>query len=133
MKIIPALCLVLLSAATCAEVPNELQGTWVPDIEESILLFEKNMPKMDSGFMRERYLPSIRRIITKNEYIHMSGGREMKADILLKERQGETFIMVLSSESAPDLELKILPVDGGYTMQTANAEDGSGNIVWVKQ
>lgn len=134
MKTIIALFLVIFSGSIYAEVPQEIQGIWVPDIEKTITLMEENKSELDSTFMREKYLPKLKRTISKNQYIHMTGKRELKADISLKEKQGSTFIMVLSNDSIQGLELTFIPIDNGrYIMQSQNSADGSGNIVWKKQ
>ena len=72
MKILITLFLIVTSAPIYAESPQEIQGVWTPNIEKSIVLFEKNMPEMDADFMRENYLPKLERTITKNRYIHMT-------------------------------------------------------------
>jgi hypothetical protein len=134
MKIFITLFLIVFSGSIYAEVPQEIQGNWTPDIEETIVLMEKNMNEIDSDYMREKYLPKLERTITKNQIINKSGKREMKADISLKEKQGSSFVMVLSSDSTQDMELTFIPGDNGrYIMQSHNLTDGSGNILWEKQ
>ena len=133
MKTFITLLLIVFSGPIYAEVPQEIQGIWTPDIEKSIVLMEQNMPEVDSAYMRGRYLPKLERTITKNQYIHKTGDRELKADISLKERQGSTFIMVLSNDSIQDMEITFIPSEGGgYIMQSQNPADGSGNIIWKK-
>jgi hypothetical protein len=134
MKIFITLFLIVFSGSIYAEVPQEIQGHWTPDIEETIVLMEKNMNEIDSDYMSEKYLPKLKRSITKNQYIHTSGRRELKADISLKEKQGSSFVMVLSSDSTQDMELTFIPRDNGrYIMKSNNPTDGSGNILWEKQ
>jgi len=134
MKIFITLFLIVFSGSIYAEVPQEIQGIWTPDIEKTIALMEKNMDEIDSDYMREKYLPKLERTITKNQIINKSGKREMKADISLKEKQGSSFVMVLSSDSTQDMELTFIPGDNGrYIMQSHNLTDGSGNILWEKQ
>lgn len=134
MKTLITLFLIVFSGSIYAEAPQEIQGVWIPDIEKTIILMEKNVPEMDSTFMREKYLPKLKRTISKNQYIHMTGKRELKADISLKEKQGSTLIMVLSNDSIQDAELTFIPRDNGeYIMQSQNPADGSGSIVWEKQ
>jgi hypothetical protein len=105
MKIFITLFLIAFSGSVHAEVPQEIQGNWTPDIEKTIVLMEKNMDEIDSDYMRKKYLPKLERTITKNQIINKSGKREMKADISLKEKQGSSFVMVLSSDSTQDMEL----------------------------
>ena len=134
MKKLTTIFLIVFSGLLNAETPQEIQGIWIPDIEKSIVLMEKNMPEMDAAFMKEKYLPTLERTITKTQYTHMTGERELKADISLKEKQGSSFIMTLSNDSVQDMELTFIPRNNGeYIMQSQNPEDGSGNIVWRKQ
>lgn len=134
MRIFINLILVVFSASIYAEVPQEIQGVWVPDIEKTIALMEKNMDEVDFVYMREKYLPKLKRTITEDQYSHTSGRRELKVDISLKEKKGNDFIMVLSSGSAQGMVLTFIPKgDGRYVMQSQNPADGSGNILWEKQ
>jgi hypothetical protein len=134
MKIFVTLFLIVFSGSIHAEVPQEIQGIWTPDIEKTIVLMEKNMDEIDPDYMREKYLPKLKRIITENQYIHTTGRRELKADISLKEKQGSSFVMVLSSDSTKDIEVTFIPGDNGrYIMKSRNPKDGSGNILWEKQ
>ncbi len=134
MKIFITLFLIVFSGSIHAEVPHEIQGIWTPDIEKTIVLMEKNMNVIDSDYIREKYLPKLKRTITKNQYIHTTGRRELKANISLKEKQGSSFVMVLSSDSTQDMELTFIPRDNGrYIMKSHNPTDGSGNILWEKQ
>ncbi len=134
MKIFTILFLILFSGWLYAQAPQEIQGTWVPDVEKTMVLMEKNMAEIDSVYMREKYLPKLKRTITKNQYIHITGTREFKADISLKEKQGDNFVMILSSDSTEDMEVTFIPGDNGkYIMQSNNPTDGSGNILWEKQ
>lgn len=129
--------LFIYSASIYAETPTEIQGVWVPDVEESIALMKENMSEIDESgisFMRDRLLPSMKRTISKNQYVHTSGKREIKADISLKEKQGSNFVMLLTSDAASDVVITIIPKENGrYTMVSENPSDGSGNIVWKKQ
>lgn len=126
--------MMIVTGAIYAKVPEGLQGVWIPDIEKSIALMEKNMGEVDVAFMRDRYLPQIKRIITKSQHIAVSGKREYKADISFKEKQGRNFVMILSSKSTPDVTITFIPIrNGEYIMQSQNPADGSGNIVWRKQ
>ena len=134
MKIFITLLLIVFTGSVYAEVPQEIQGIWTPEIEKTIVLMEKNMDEVDSDYMKVKYLPNLNRTITDSQYIHTTGRREFKADISLKEKQGSSFLMVLSSESVKDMELTFIPIDNGeYIMQSQNSADGSGNIVWKKQ
>lgn len=135
MRVIIGLFLMVLSVSASADVPQEIQGIWTPDIEKSIVLMEKNMSEMDSDFIRDKYLPKLKTIITKNQFTRITGGRELKASISLKDNQGgSTFILILSIDSNQDMEVTFIPTDNGdYIMQSPNPADGSGNIVWKKQ
>lgn len=134
MKIFAPLFLIVFSGSIYAEVPQEIQGNWTPDIEKTIVLMKKNMDEIDSDYMREKYLSKLKRTITNNQYIHATGRRELKTDISLKEKQGSSFVMVLSSDSTQDMEVTFIPRDNGrYIMKSNNPTDGSGNIVWEKQ
>lgn len=134
MRVLISLFLIVLSASVSADVPQKIQGIWTPDIEKSIVLLKKNMLEMDSDFMRDKYLPKLKTIITKNQFTRISGGREFKASISLKDNQGSTFILILSTDSNQDMEVTFIPTDNGdYIMQSPNPADGSGNIVWKKQ
>ena len=134
MKLFVSLFLIVFSGSIYAEVPQEIQGIWTPDIEKTIVLMEKNMDEVDSDYMRAKYLPNLNRTITKSQFTHITGRREFKADIPLKEKKGSSFFMVLSSDSVKDMELTFIPIDNGeYIMQSQNSADGSGNIVWKKQ
>ena len=95
---------------------------------------EKNMPEMDSAFIREKYLPTLKRIITEKQYIHATGAREIKADILLKEKQGSSYVMVLSNDSVQGMEVSFIQSETErYIMQSNNPADGSGNIIWKRE
>ena len=134
MKLFVSLFLIVFSGSIYAEVPQEIQGIWTPDIEKTIVLMEKNMDEVDSDYMRAKYLPNLNSTITKSQFTHITGRREFKADISLKEKKGSSFFMVLSSDSVKDMELTFIPIDNGeYIMQSQNSADGSGNIVWKKQ
>ena len=136
-KLILLFALFTFSLSTHAEAPPEIQGVWVPDVENSIALMKKNMSELDEAgakYMRERVFPAMKRTISKNEYIHTSGKRELKADISLKEIKGDNFVMLLTSESVPDLVITFIPKENGkYIMVSENPADGSGNILWEKQ
>ena len=131
MKIFTALFLIIFSESIYAEVPQEIQGVWIPDIDKTIALMEKNMDEVDSSFMRERYLPKLKRTITENQYIHVTGSREFMSDISLQEKQGSNFVMVLSSSSTPEIQVTFIPQENGmYIMQSNNP--ASGNLVWKR-
>ncbi|MDX2465357.1 MAG: hypothetical protein QNK31_12710 [Porticoccus sp.] len=134
LKLIAFILMFIHSAISHAETPPEIQGVWVPDVEKTIVLMKKNMGDIDSAFMRDRYLPNLKRTITQNKYIHTNGKREYTADISLKEKNGSRFIMVLTSELTPDMLITFTPKEkDGYIMMSENPSDGSGNILWVKQ
>jgi len=134
MKTLITLFLIVFSGSIYADVPTEIQGTWIPDIEKSMRLMEKNMPEMDSTFMREKYLPNLKRIITEKQYVHITNTKELKADISLKEKQGSNFVMLISSDSVQGLEVTFIQSDNErYIMQSNNPADGSGNIIWKRQ
>ncbi len=134
MKLFVTLFLILFPGWVYAEVPQEIQGIWMPDIEKTIVLLKQNMAEIDSAYMREKYLPKLKRTITKNQYIHISGSRELRADISLREKQGDNFVMILSSDSTADVEITFIPKGNGrYIMQSNNPTDGSGSILWEKQ
>lgn len=61
MKLFPILfALLAFSAPASAEIPVEIQGVWVPDIEETLkLMAGKDMETID--FMRDRYLPGFKK------------------------------------------------------------------------
>ena len=128
--------IVIFSGSAYAEVPQEIQGTWTPDVDQSIALMKENMSELDEAgiaVMRDRLLPSMKRTISENQYVHTSGGRELKAEISLKEKQGSNFVMIISNASTK-IVVTFIPQDNGkYIMQSQNPSDGSGNILWEKQ
>jgi hypothetical protein len=129
--------LFLFPALIYAETPSEIQGVWVPDVEKSITLIKQNIGELDEpriAFFRNHYLPYLKRTITKNQIVTISGKREFKADISLKEKQGRNFIMLLTGETAPSLVLTFIPKENGeYIMVTEHPSDGSGNILWKRK
>ena len=129
--------LLVFSASIHAEIPLEIQGDWVPDVEKSIALMKENMSDLDEAgvtFMRDRMLPSKKITISENQFIHASGDRVLKAEISLKEKRGESYVMLLTSDSTPDLIIEFIPKDNGrYIIASQNPSDGSGNIIWQKQ
>ena len=133
-KLATLLLSIILPMSIYAETPPEIQGVWVPDIEKTIVLMNKNMGDIDSVFMRGKYLPHLERTITKDHFINTSGKREHKAGISLEEKKGATFIMLLTSESAPDMLMKFIPKENDtFIMMSENPADGSGNILWKRQ
>lgn len=126
----------IFAGSAHAEVPREIQGIWTPDVEQSIALMKENMGELDEAgvaFMRDRLLPSMKRTISENQYIHTSGGRELKGDISLKEKQGSNIVMIVSNASTKVIMTFIPKNNGEYIMQSQNPADGSGNILWEKQ
>jgi hypothetical protein len=69
MKIFITLFLIAFSGSVHAEVPQEIQGIWTPDIEKTIVLMEKNMDEIDSDYMRKKYLPKLKRTIMRSAII----------------------------------------------------------------
>ena len=133
MRILVSLFLSVFSGLIFAEVPQEIQGTWTPDIERSVSLMEKNIPETNGAYMRENYLPKLERTITTSQYVHRAGKRELKAEISLKQKQGSSYVMVLSNETFQAMEVMfITQKSGGYVMQSQNPADGSGYIIWKK-
>lgn len=133
-KLVALIYLLILSGSIYGETPDEVQGVWVPDVEKTIFLMSKNMGDIDAVFMRDRYLPNLKRTITKDQYIHTSGEREYKASISLKEKKGNNFVMILTSKSAPDMLITFIPKEKDlYIMMSEDLADGSGNILWRKQ
>lgn len=133
-KLVALIYLLILSGSIYGETPDEVQGVWVPDVEKTIILMSKNMGDIDAVFMRDRYLPNLKRTIIKDQYIHASGEREYKASISLKEKKGNNFVMILTSKSAPDMLITFIPKEKDlYIMMSEDLTDGSGNILWRKQ
>ena len=134
MKKVILLFLILFSRSINAEVPQEIQGIWIPDIEKSIVLMEKNIPEINSDYMKKKYLPKLKRVITKNKYTHSTGKRELNANISLKEKQGSNFLMILSNDSIKNMEITFIPRDKGrYIMKSNNPMNHSESILWKKQ
>lgn len=126
--------MLMFSSSVYAEVPAEIQGVWIPNVEKTILRMNENMGNIDAAYMKDKYLPRLKRTITEDQYIAASGKREYKANISLKEKQANNFVMVLTSTSAPDITISFIRQENSqYIMLSQNPADGSGNIVWRKQ
>ena len=122
-----------------AEIPAELEGTWVVDIPATIeKMLAAGMLKADSAsYMKEKLLPNYQTTIHSDKMINKRASGEASANIDFKEMQGANTVVNLTGEAGGKktafLMTFVPQTDGTLLMETENKADQSGLIIWKKQ